>query len=115
MLLQLLDHAALLELVHLDHSKDLLEVVAGVRRELLQGQRILREAVVCHEAAGRDERLRSRNLQGIDGPRERTGNLLDHADPNGLAVSPRASWADPFRLASDRSSYPPAVTFRYEV
>ena len=38
------DHAPLLELVHLDHGREELEVVAGVRRELLQRERVLREA-----------------------------------------------------------------------
>ena len=44
MTLELPDHAPLLQLVHLDHRREQLEVVARVRRELLQRQRVLREA-----------------------------------------------------------------------
>ena len=42
--LELRDHAPLLQLVHLDHRRQELEVVARVRRELLQRERVLREA-----------------------------------------------------------------------
>ena len=41
---ELPDHAALLQLVHLDDGVQELEVVARVRRELLQGERVFREA-----------------------------------------------------------------------
>ena len=41
---ELPDHAPLLELVDLDHRGEQLEVVAGVRRELLERERVLREA-----------------------------------------------------------------------
>src|SRR5438046_3188564 len=43
-LFELSDHAPLLELVHLDHGVQELEVVAGVRRELLERDPVLREA-----------------------------------------------------------------------
>ena len=42
--LQLPDHPALLQLVHLDHRGEQLEVVARVRGELLERQRVLGEA-----------------------------------------------------------------------
>ena len=46
-LLQLPDHAPLLELVDLDHRVQKLEVVARVGRQLLQRKRILREAAAA--------------------------------------------------------------------
>ena len=52
-LLQLADHAALLQLVDLDHRGQQLEVVAGVAGELLQRVDVLREAA----AAEADARL----------------------------------------------------------
>src|SRR5579885_2622746 len=42
--LELADHTPLLQLVHLDHGGQQLEVVAAVRRELLERERILRKA-----------------------------------------------------------------------
>ena len=61
MLLELLDDAPLLELVHLDHRGEQLEVVAGVPCELLEGGDVLREAAAaeaeaCAGSAGRGAR-----------------------------------------------------------
>ena len=44
MAVQLADHPPLLQLVHLDHGVQELEVVAGVGRQLLQRERVLRKA-----------------------------------------------------------------------
>src|SRR3954465_13488925 len=68
MLLQLLDHAALLELVDLDHRGEQLEVVAGVRRELLQRERVLREARASVADAGTQE-VRGESWAQGDPPR----------------------------------------------
>src|SRR5262249_56405511 len=43
-LLELVDHSALLQLVDLDHGRQQLEVVARIRSELLQGVRVFGEA-----------------------------------------------------------------------
>ena len=53
--LELADHAPLLQLVHLDHGVQELEVVARVRRELLQRERVLREAGAAEADPGAQE------------------------------------------------------------
>ena len=55
MRLELLDHAPLLELVHLDHGREQLEVVAGVPGELLERGDVLREAAAAEAEAGFEE------------------------------------------------------------
>ena len=55
--LELADHAPLLELVHLDHGVQQLEVVARVRRELLERERVLREARAAEADPGAEEAL----------------------------------------------------------
>ena len=55
LLRELADHAALLELVHLDHRVQQLEVIPRVCRELLQGQRVFREARAAEADAGPQE------------------------------------------------------------
>ena len=89
-LLELPDHAPLLKLVDLDHRVQELEVVAGVRSELLEGQRVLREAAAAVADTGAKE-------AGADPPVEAdafrdthdvragrladVGDLVDEADP----------------------------------
>ena len=53
--LQLPDHPPLLQLVHLDHRGEQLEVVARVGGELLERQRVLREARAAVTDAGAQE------------------------------------------------------------
>src|SRR4051812_50111902 len=79
MLLQLLDHAALLELVDLDHRGEELEVVAGVRRELLQRERVLWEARASVADAGTQE-VRAEPMVEADPLR-----YLDDVRADGLA------------------------------
>ena len=55
LLLELPDHAPLLQLVHLDHGVQELEVVAGVGRQLLQRQRVLRETTPAVADPGAEE------------------------------------------------------------
>ena len=55
MALELADHAPLLQLVHLDHRRQQLEVVARVRGELLERERVLREAGAAVADAGAQE------------------------------------------------------------
>ncbi len=52
---ELVDDAPLLELVHLDDRVQELEVVARVRRELLQRERVLREAAAAVADSGAQE------------------------------------------------------------
>ena len=54
---ELADHAPLLELVHLDHGVQDLEVVARVGRELLQREGVLREARAAEADPGRRKLL----------------------------------------------------------
>ena len=54
--LELADHAPLLELVHLDDGVQELEVVARVRRELLERERVLRKAAAAEPDPGAQER-----------------------------------------------------------
>src|SRR2546430_13066786 len=100
MLLELLDHAPLLELIDLDPRGEELEVVAGVRCELLERKGVLREAVVRHETACRDERVGSRNLERVDRACERSANLVDHANPDRLPSASVAGRRDSAHLAS---------------
>ena len=81
-LLQLPDHAPLLQLVHLDHGVQELEVVARVRGELLQRERVLREAAAAvadarragssSRSAGRGRRPRRRGRRRRRSPRRRS-------------------------------------------
>ncbi len=54
-LLELRDHSPLLELVHLDHGCEELEVVAGVSSELLQRRDVLAEAASTPADPGAEE------------------------------------------------------------
>ena len=54
-LLQLPDHAPLLQLVHLDHRGEQLEVVARVAGELLERERVLGEAGAAEADPGAEE------------------------------------------------------------
>ena len=57
MRLELPDHPALLALVHLDHGREQLEMIAGIQCQLLQSQRILRETTSA-EADARPQEMR---------------------------------------------------------
>src|SRR5919106_6575239 len=79
--LELLDHAPLLQLVHLDDRVQELEAVPRVGGELFERERILWKAVREYEASRRDERVRGRHLERIHVARERAAHDIDHADP----------------------------------
>ena len=89
-LLQLPDHAPLLQLVHLDDRVQELEVVARVRGELLQRERVLGEAAAAvadagAEEAGADPPVETDALGDADdvgaGRLADVRDLVDEADP----------------------------------
>ncbi len=93
MALELADHPPLLELVDLDHRRQQLEVVARVRRQLLERQRVLGEAVVDDQTAAGDEGVRAGHLERVDEARERPPGQPRHPHPGravGQAEAPGA-------------------------
>ena len=88
-LLQLRDHPPRLQLVHLDHRVDEVEVVAAVSREELEERDVLREARAA-VADARAQEVRPEPVVEPDGLRDRldvradeladVGNLVDEAD-----------------------------------
>src|SRR5262245_4129561 len=81
--LELADHAPLLQLVDLDHGVQELEVVARVRRELLQRERVLREAGASVADAGPEEGRADSPIEADslrDGRHVRARRLADVGD-----------------------------------
>ncbi len=87
--LELPDDASLLQLVHLDDRVQELEVVARVRRELLERERVLREAGAAVPDSGAEERradpaIEADGLGNGDDVRSSrfadVGDLVDEAD-----------------------------------
>ena len=84
------DDAPLLQLVHLDHGREQLEVVAGVAGELLQREDVLREAAAAEADAGAQE-VRAEPAVEADPSRDALDvgadeladvrDLVDEADP----------------------------------
>ena len=91
-LLELLDHAPLLELVDLDDRGQQLEVVAGVAGELLQRRDVLGEAAAAEAKPGAQE-VRAEAVVEADAPRDvldvgadelaDVRDLVDEADARG--------------------------------
>ena len=90
MLLELRDQAALLQLVHLDHGREQLEVVARIARELLERGHVLAEAAPAPTHAGAQE-MRAEPMVQADAARHvhdvradelaHVRDLVDEADP----------------------------------
>src|SRR5207247_9470602 len=67
------------------------------------------------KTARRNERVRTGNLDGIDGTCERPADLVDNADPNRVVIAVIAGRRDPPDLASDRRADDRPILLAHEV
>ena len=90
-------------------------MVAGVRRQLFEGERVFGKAVVRYEAAARDKSVEILNVKGVNGSGEGSAGYVDNTNPRRLLIPPVTSGRNPFCPRAERGDDCSAVDFRNEV